>query len=236
MLQQEEPEDYVIATSETHSVREFLMEAFNEIGISNFEIITSDGDIGFITNENIKWTRKTNTSFKEGDIIYVKKKQGSNEYILKQLPTANGAIVVMDPYNGRVLALSGGFSFNQSEFNRATQAQRQPGSAFKPFVYAAALENGYSPSTLVLDAPLVLEQGTDLKMWKPENYGKKFYGPSTLRKGMVVGNVQSGKTANYIGLISKAADAGYKVIVVLGYQKNEIKKIIKKKQIIAENF
>ena len=85
-----------------------------KIGISNFEIETSDGDSGFITNENIKWTRKTNTSFKEGDIIYVKKKEGSNEYILKQLPTANGAIVVMDPYNGRVLALSGGFSFNQS--------------------------------------------------------------------------------------------------------------------------
>ncbi len=155
-----------------------------KIGISNFEIITSDGDIGFITNENIKWTRKINTSFKKGDIIYVKKKEGSNEYILKQLPNANGAIVVMDPYNGRVLALSGGFSFNQSEFNRATQAQRQPGSAFKPFVYAAALENGYSPSTLVLDAPLVLAQGTDLKMWKPENYGKKFYGPSTLRMGL----------------------------------------------------
>ncbi len=155
-----------------------------KIGISNFEIITSNGDAGFITNESIKWTRKTNTSFKEGDIIYVKKKEGSNEYVLKQLPTANGAIVVMDPYNGRVLALSGGFSFNQSEFNRATQAQRQPGSAFKPFVYAAALENGYSPSSLVLDAPLVLEQGTDLKMWKPENYGKKFYGPSTLRMGL----------------------------------------------------
>ncbi len=155
-----------------------------KIGISNFEIVTSSGDIGYITNENIKWTGKKNTSFKEGDIIYVKKKEGSNEYILKQLPTVNGAIVVMDPYNGRVLALSGGFSFNQSEFNRATQAQRQPGSAFKPFVYAAALENGYSPSTLVLDAPLVLEQGSDLKMWKPENYGKKFYGPSTLRMGL----------------------------------------------------
>ncbi len=155
-----------------------------KIGISNFEIVTSDGDTGYITNENIKWTRKKNTSFNEGDIIYVKKKEGSNEYILKQLPTANGAIVVMDPYNGRVLALSGGFSFNQSEFNRATQAKRQPGSAFKPFVYAAALENGYSPSTLVLDAPLVLAQGTDLKMWKPENYGKKFYGPSTLRMGL----------------------------------------------------
>jgi len=172
-----------------------------KIGISNFEIVTSDGDTGYITNENIKWTRKKNTSFKEGDVIYVKKKRGSKEYILKQLPTANGAIVVMDPYNGRVLALSGGFSFNQSEFNRATQAQRQPGSAFKPFVYAAALENGYSPSTLVLDAPLVLAQGTDLKMWKPENYGKKFYGPSTLRMGLEKSrNLMTVRIAQDLGL------------------------------------
>ena len=90
----------------------------------------------------------------------------------------------MDPYTGRVLALSGGFSFRQSEFNRASQALRQPGSAFKPFVYALALENNYTPSSLVLDAPLVLDQGSDLKMWKPENYGKKFYGPTTLRVGL----------------------------------------------------
>ena len=90
----------------------------------------------------------------------------------------------MDPFTGRVLALSGGFSFKKSEFNRATQALRQPGSAFKPFIYALALENGYTPSTLILDAPLVLKQGSDLKMWKPENYGKKFYGPSTLRMGL----------------------------------------------------
>ena len=90
----------------------------------------------------------------------------------------------MDPYTGRVLALSGGFSFKSSEFNRATQALRQPGSAFKPFVYALALENNYTPSSLVLDAPLVLDQGVDLKKWKPENYGKKFYGPSTLRVGL----------------------------------------------------
>ena len=90
----------------------------------------------------------------------------------------------MDPYTGRVLALSGGFSFKNSEFNRVTQALRQPGSAFKPFVYALALENNYTPSSLVLDAPLVLDQGSDLKMWKPQNYGKKFYGPSTLRTGL----------------------------------------------------
>ena len=90
----------------------------------------------------------------------------------------------MDPYTGRVLALSGGFSFKKSEFNRATQALRQPGSAFKPFIYALALENDFTPSSIILDAPLVLEQGNDLKMWKPENYGKKFYGPSTLRMGL----------------------------------------------------
>jgi penicillin-binding protein 1A len=90
----------------------------------------------------------------------------------------------MDPYTGRILAMVGGFSYKLSEFNRATQAKRQPGSAFKPFVYAAALESGFTPSTLILDAPFVIDQGEGLKTWKPENYGKKFYGPSTLRVGV----------------------------------------------------
>ena len=107
----------------------------------------------------------------------------------------------MDPFTGRVLALSGGFSFKQSEFNRATQAKRQPGSAFKPFVYALALENNFSPTTLVLDAPLVLDQGEDLKMWKPENYGKKFYGPSTLRVGLEKSrNLMTVRIAQKLGL------------------------------------
>ena len=107
----------------------------------------------------------------------------------------------MDPYTGRVLALSGGFSFKKSEFNRATQAQRQPGSAFKPFVYALALENNYTPTSLVLDAPLVLDQGDDLKMWKPQNYGKKFYGLSTLRAGLEKSrNLMTVRIANDLGL------------------------------------
>ena len=111
----------------------------------------------------------------------------------------------MDPYTGRVLALSGGFSFKSSEFNRATQALRQPGSAFKPFVYALALENNYTPTSLVLDAPLVLEQGYDLKLWKPENYGKKFYGPSTLRVGLEKSrNLMTVRIAQNLG-ISKVA-------------------------------
>ena len=142
-------------------------------------------EIGYIDFTNIKWTRKK--SFKDflklNDIIYVKKLK-KNKWSLKQLPNINGAIVVMDPFTGRVLAMAGGFSFNSSEFNRATQAKRQPGSAFKPIVYAAALENGFTPSTLILDAPFVIDQGEGLKTWKPENYGKKFYGPSTLRTGI----------------------------------------------------
>ena len=148
------------------------------------EIETENNVKGIIKYENISWIKKEfNEILKVGDVVYVEN-LNNNMFALKQLPQVNGGIVVMDPFTGRVLALSGGFSFKKSEFNRATQALRQPGSAFKPFIYALALENGYTPSTLILDAPLVLEQGYDLKMWKPENYGKKFYGPSTLRMGL----------------------------------------------------
>ena len=148
------------------------------------EIETEDNIEGVIEYQSISWTKKEfNKLLKPGDIIYVKNLK-ENIFNLQQLPKVNGGIVVMDPFTGRVLALSGGFSFKQSEFNRATQAKRQPGSAFKPFVYALALENNFTPTSLVLDAPLVLDQGDDLKMWKPENYGKKFYGPSTLRVGL----------------------------------------------------
>ena len=139
---------------------------------------------GVIEFKDISWTKKEfGKLLKVGDIIYVKKIK-DKRFSLQQLPQINGGIVVMDPFTGRVLALSGGFSFKNSEFNRATQALRQPGSAFKPFVYALALENNYTPTSLVLDAPIVLDQGSDLKMWKPENYGKKFYGLSTLRVGL----------------------------------------------------
>ena len=165
------------------------------------EIETEEKLKGTIKYENISWTKK---EFKElfdiGDVIYVEN-INENIFALRQLPNVNGGIVVMDPFTGRVLALSGGFSFKKSEFNRATQALRQPGSAFKPFIYALALENGYTPSTLILDAPLVLEQGTDLKMWKPENYGKKFYGPSTLRMGLEKSrNLMTVRIAQDLGL------------------------------------
>ena len=156
-----------------------------ELNKLNAKIEIENKEIGYIDFKNVSWTRKKSLDdiLKLNDIIYVKKIK-KNKWNLKQLPKINGAIVVMDPYTGRVLAMAGGFSFKLSEFNRATQAKRQPGSAFKPIVYAAALENGFTPSTLVLDAPFVMDQGEGLKTWKPENYGKKFYGPSTLRKGL----------------------------------------------------
>ena len=137
-----------------------------------------------ISVNNLKWAIKKNIdkSFSVGDLVFVKKNY--NFWELKQYPKVNGSIVVLNPFTGKVKALVGGFSYKSSEFNRATQAKRQPGSAFKPFVYAAALENNYSPNTIILDAPFIAEQGVGLKNWKPENYGKKFYGPSTLRKGV----------------------------------------------------
>ena len=171
--------------------------------INKFEanIETENNIKGKIKFENLNWTRKNiDELFKVGDLVYVKKINQEN-YELKQLPAVNGGIVVMDPFTGRVLAMAGGFSFNKSEYNRVTQAKRQPGSAFKPFIYALALENNFTPSTLVLDAPIVLEQGIDLKMWKPENYGKKFYGPSTLRTGVEKSrNLMTVRIAQEIGL------------------------------------
>ena len=167
---------------------------------------------GYIDFKTTSWVRKKSFDefLKLNDIIYVKKiNKNKNEWVLKQLPKVNGAIVVMDPYTGRVLAMAGGFSFKLSEFNRATQAKRQPGSAFKPFVYAAALENGFTPSTLVLDAPFVIDQGEGLKTWKPENYGKKFYGPSTLRTGIEKSrNLMTVRVAQQIGFkeITKFTD------------------------------
>ena len=165
------------------------------------EIEITDGTKGIIEISSIDWTKKNFKDLLEiGDIVYVEKIK-NNKYNLRQVPKVNGAIVVMDPYTGRVLALSGGFSFKNSEFNRATQALRQPGSAFKPFVYALALENGYTPATLILDAPIVFDQGEDLKLWKPENYGKKFYGPSTLRTGVEKSrNLMTVRIAQNIGI------------------------------------
>ena len=171
----------------------------------NFKILNKKkiNITGVLFEKNVKWTIPNNKyitdRYKVGDIIFVKEEK--NSWSLKQYPKVDGGIVVLDPYTGDVKALVGGFNFKSSEFNRATQAKRQPGSAFKPIVYAAALENGFSPNSIILDAPFVESQGFGLKNWKPENYGKKFYGPSTFRKGIEYSrNLMTVRIAKILGL------------------------------------
>ena len=170
-----------------------------------FEIIGKKKEIikGTLVSNNIKWTipknKKIHNIHEIGDIVFVKKNNGS--WQLKQYPRVNGGIVALDPFSGDVLALVGGFNFKTSEFNRVTQAKRQPGSAFKPIVYAAALEKGFAPNSIILDAPFVESQGVGLKNWKPENYGKKFYGPSTFRKGIEYSrNLMTVRIAKILGI------------------------------------
>jgi penicillin-binding protein 1A len=120
---------------------------------------------------------------KPGDVVYVQKKGDSgDDYELRQVPEIGGGMVAMDPHTGRVLALAGGFSYAASEFNRATQAYRQPGSSFKPIVYAAALDNGYTPASVIMDGPITIRNGNDV--WSPKNYDGKAAGPATLRSGI----------------------------------------------------
>ena len=125
----------------------------------------------------------------------------AGSYGLRQLPDVDGSIVALDPHTGRILAMSGGYSYERSQFNRVTQAMRQPGSAFKPFVYLTALDHGYTPSTLILDAPFVIDQGPGLPKWRPANYTKKFYGPSTMRLGLEKSrNLMTVRLAQTIGM------------------------------------
>jgi penicillin-binding protein 1A len=143
--------------------------------------------IGTISAANASWTRKRMTQImKPGDVIYAEpaNAQPDGQYRLRQFPEISGAIVVLDPHTGRILAMVGGFSFDHSEFNRATQALRQPGSSYKPFVYATALDNGYTPSSIIIDEPIEIDQGGTLGVWKPENYDGGTAGPRTLRYGI----------------------------------------------------
>jgi len=185
------------------SFAEIVSTSSNDIKFQILEKNNKKKIEGIIFFKDIKWTLKQDKLIQDvhkvGDILFVKKEK--NNWKIKQYPKVNGSIVVIDPFNGNVLALVGGFNFKKSEFNRATQAKRQPGSAFKPIVYASALENGFAPNSIILDAPFVESQGVGLKNWKPENYGKKFYGPSTLRKGIEYSrNLMTVRIAKILGL------------------------------------
>jgi penicillin-binding protein 1A len=190
----------------------------------------ADGSKATLPQAGLRWARRKNGPdqfgptprtpaevLAIGDVIAVEpldtaKPQGA--YALRQIPEIGGGLVAMDPHTGRVLALVGGFDFKLSQFNRATQAVRQPGSSFKPFVYTAALESGFTPSSLVLDAPFVMDQGPGLPLWKPGNYTDQFYGPSTLRVGIEKSrNLMTVRLAQAIGM-EKVVEVAKRVGVV----------------------
>jgi penicillin-binding protein 1A len=214
------------------------LAAVTGVAADHVRILLTDGHTGTIPMPELTWARKwlpdqlrgeaiTKASqvVSEGDVILVsrEKRPERNDpasirlyptllpegiYGLRQLPQIDGAMVVMDPHTGRVLAMVGGFSLARSQFNRATQAQRQPGSAFKPFVYLTAMENGYTPSTLVLDAPFVMDQGPGLPKWKPKNYEGDYLGLATLRTGLEKShNLMTVRLAQAIGMEKVAAVA-----------------------------
>lgn len=161
-----------------------------------------DREEGTLSGPDITWVPKPLAQIlKVGDVVYVSAVAGKDGiFTLEQVPEIEGALVAMDPRTGRVLAMVGGFSYAMSEFNRATQALRQPGSSFKPFVYAAALDNGYTPASVVLDAPVEIRNG-DGSIWRPENYAQEFYGPQTLRRGIERSrNVMTVRLAKDIGM------------------------------------
>lgn len=195
-----------------------------------------DGKKGLLDKPTIEWTKKK--GLKPGDVFVVapgenekpaakeKPKKGKDKdkdkdkekeqeaakenpyYAIHQVPEINGAMIVMDPHTGKVLAMSGGYSYGGTEFNRATQAKRQPGSAFKPFVYLAGLENGFTPSTILVDEPVELSQGTGLPSWRPSNYGGDYLGPATLRTGLEKSrNAMTVKLAQLLG-IDKVVEIG----------------------------
>ena len=157
-----------------------------------------DDRTGYLLTGDAAWAN-ANKPLKRGDLIFVEAQGG--QFALKQVPRVNGALVAIEPQSGRVLAMVGGYSYALSSFNRATQANRQPGSAFKPFVYATALEGDYTPASIILDAPISFAGGRNGERWTPENYSREYYGPQTLRRGLELSrNVMTVRLAQAIGM------------------------------------
>ena len=162
---------------------------------------------GYILKDEFKWAtkyrKKINEYLSVGDVIVISTKEKDNKiiYSLEQIPKVNGSIVAMDPHTGRILSMVGGYDYKGSKFNRALQANRQPGSSYKPFVYLAALEQGFTPSTIIEDGPIEIFQGSGLPIWRPKNYSGDFLGPTTLRRGLELSrNTMTVNLAQMLGI------------------------------------
>ncbi len=215
-------QDALAAIVKPQGVDDWQLAAVLATSAEDVSIALADGSTGSIPLAELRWARpwmedqnvgpeptKPADVLNVGDVVLVEGVEvGPDEvaypegsYGLRQVPDVNGAIVALDPHTGRVLAMSGGFSQQESEFNRAVQARRQPGSAFKPIVYLAALDNGFTPSTQVLDAPFVIDQGEGQGKWKPANYTRKFYGPTPMRVGIEKSrNLMTVRLAQAVGM------------------------------------
>jgi penicillin-binding protein 1A len=184
-----------------------------EVGLENGEQIR-------LAKDDLAWTRRDPLT--AGDLVFMEPTGGADErsWVLRQRPEVEGAVVALDPHTGRVLAMSGGFSYRQSKFNRATQARRQPGSAFKPFVYLAGLEQGLTPASVVLDAPVTVDQGPGLPKWRPANFTDDFLGPITLRVGLEKSrNLISVRLAQQLGM-QRVVDVADRLGIGGGLQTN----------------
>lgn len=161
-------------------------------------MLAEDGAEGQLVSADLAWAR-AGAGLEVGDLIFVERLE-SGEYGLRQVPAVNGALVAVEPWSGRVVAMVGGYSYSLSSFNRATQAMRQPGSAFKPFVYASALETDFNPTSIIVDGPISLI-GAGGSRWSPQNYSRRYYGPTTLRRGLELSrNAMTVRLAQRIGM------------------------------------
>ena len=186
--------------------RSWEAAAIESVSGNTVRIRTAKTDkTGTLLAADAAWAN-ANRQLKRGELIFVEPKGG--QYALKQVPRVNGALVAIEPQSGRVLAMVGGYSYALSSFNRATQAKRQPGSAFKPFVYATALEGDFTPASIVLDAPISFAGGANGQRWTPENYSRQYYGPQTLRRGLELSrNVMTVRLAQSVGMQKIVAQA-----------------------------
>lgn len=173
---------------------------------NNVRITLENGDRGRLVDADAQWAAQSSRgnnrerALTAGSIIYVQRVGETERYNLRQTPEVQGALVALDPHTGRVLAMVGGYNLSERGYNRATQARRQPGSSFKPIVYAAALDFGLTPATLVDDGPLAIEAG-DGSVWSPENYTQQYYGPTTLRRGLELSrNAMTARVAYEMGI------------------------------------
>jgi penicillin-binding protein 1A len=206
------------------------------------DIVLMNGDRGSIPAAGMEWAKP---SFTIGDVVLVEPLANEkSNFRLLQIPQVNGALVVMDPHSGKVLAMSGGYAYSRSEFNRATQARRQPGSSFKPFVYLTALESGFSPTSVILDGPISLPQGPGLPMWTPKNYEGDYMGPITFRAALeksrnavtvriasMIGMKRVVRIAKRFGIYEDVVNENYSM--VLGAKETTLLKLVNAYSMIA---